>query len=29
MNWKHEAIDKLRNYEVHKQALESLPEVLK
>lgn len=25
MNWKHEAIDKLRNYEVHKQALESLP----
>lgn len=25
MNWKREAADKLRNYEVHKQALENLP----
>ena len=25
MNWKREAADKLRNYEAHKRALESLP----
>lgn len=25
MNWKHEAADKLRYYEAHKQALESIP----
>lgn len=25
MNWKREAIDKLKNYEVHRQALDSIP----
>lgn len=25
MNWKHEAVDKLKNYEAHKNALESIP----
>lgn len=25
MNWKYEAVDKLKNYEAHKNALESIP----
>lgn len=29
MNWKREAADKLRNYEAHKQALESIPKEIK
>ena len=29
MNWKREAIDKLRNYDVHKQAIESIPMEIK
>lgn len=29
MNWRHEAIDKLRNYEAHKQALECLPKEIR
>lgn len=29
MNWKREAVDKLRNYEAHKQALENLPKEIK
>lgn len=29
MNWKREAIDKLRNYEVHNQSLESIPQEIK
>jgi len=29
MNWKREAIDKLRNYEAHKQAIESIPNEIK
>lgn len=29
MNWRREAIDKLRNYEAHKQALESLPKEIR
>lgn len=29
MNWKHEAADKLRNYEAHKQAIENIPKELK
>ena len=29
MNWKREAIDKLKNYEAHKQALECLPKEIK
>ena len=28
MNWKREAVDKLKNYEAHKLALESLPKSL-
>ena len=29
MNWKREAIDKLKNYEAHKQALECLPKEIR
>lgn len=29
MNWKREAIDKLKNYEAHKQALECLTKEIK
>lgn len=29
MNWKREAIDKLKNYEAHKQALENIPREIK
>ena len=29
MNWKREAIDKLKNYEAHKEALESIPKEIK
>ena len=29
MNWKHEAIDKLKNYEAHREALENIPKELK
>jgi len=29
MNWKREAADKLRNYEAHKQAIESIPKEIK
>ena len=29
MNWKNEAMDKLKNYEVHRQALESIPQEIK
>lgn len=29
MNWKREAVDKLKNYEAHKQALECLPKEIK
>lgn len=29
MNWKREAVDKLKNYEAHKQALECLPNEIK
>ena len=29
MNWKFEAIDKLREYEAHKRALKSIPEEIK
>ena len=29
MNWKREAVDKLKNYEVHRQALESIPQEIK
>lgn len=29
MNWKREAIDKLRNYEAHKQSLGSIPQEIK
>lgn len=29
MNWRREAIDKLKNYEVHKLALENLPKEIK
>ena len=29
MNWRREAIEKLRNYEAHKQALESLPKEIR
>ena len=29
MNWRREAIDKLRNYEAHKLALESLPKEIR
>ena len=29
MNWRHEAIDKLRNYEAHKQAFECLPKEIR
>lgn len=29
MNWKREAIDKLRHYEAHKQALECLPKEIR
>lgn len=29
MNWKREAIDKLKNYEAHKLALESLPKEIR
>lgn len=29
MNWKREAIDKLKNYEVHRQALENIPQEIK
>lgn len=29
MNWKREAADKLRNYEAHKQAIESIPREIK
>lgn len=29
MNWKREAIDKLKHYEAHKKALDSLPEEIK
>lgn len=29
MNWKREAVDKLKNYEAHKLALESLPKEIK
>ncbi|MCI8843864.1 MAG: DUF1492 domain-containing protein [Oscillospiraceae bacterium] len=29
MNWKREAVDKLKNYEVHRQALDSIPQEIK
>ena len=29
MNWKREAIDKLKNYEAHKQAMENIPREIK
>lgn len=29
MNWKHEAVDKLRSYKAHRQALRSIPEEIK
>lgn len=29
MNWKREAIDKLKNYEAHKQSLECLPKEIR
>lgn len=29
MNWKHEAIDKLKNYEAHRAALENIPKEIK
>lgn len=29
MNWKHEAIEKLNQYEVKKQSLQSIPEEIK
>jgi len=29
MNWKREAIDKLKNYEAHRQALENIPREIK
>ena len=29
MNWKYEAIDKLKGYEAHKAALESIPEEIR
>lgn len=29
MNWKREAIDKLKNYEAHRAALESIPKEIK
>ena len=29
MNWKREAVDKLKNYEAHKQALECLPKEIR
>ena len=29
MNWKREAIDKLKNYEAHREALESIPKEIK
>lgn len=29
MNWKYEAIDKLKGYEAHKRALENIPEEIK
>ena len=29
MNWKREAVDKLKNYEAHKLALESLPKEIR
>lgn len=29
MNWRREAIDKLKNYEAHKQALECLPKEIR
>lgn len=29
MNWKREAADKLRNYEAHREALDSIPKEIK
>lgn len=29
MNWKHEAVNKLRSYKAHRQALRSIPEEIK
>ena len=29
MNWKREAIDKLKNYEAHREALENIPQEIK
>lgn len=29
MNWKREAIDKLKNYEVHREALENIPKEIR
>lgn len=29
MNWKQEAIDKLKNYEAHREALENIPKEIK
>lgn len=29
MNWKHEAIDKLKNYEAHREALRNIPMEIK
>ena len=29
MNWKREAIDKLKNYEAHREALENIPKEIK
>lgn len=29
MNWKREAVDKLRNYEPHKRAIENIPKEIK
>ncbi len=29
MNWKREAIDKMKNYEAHREALESIPKEIK
>lgn len=29
MNWKYEAIDKLKNYEAHREAMENIPKEIK
>ena len=29
MNWKREAIDKLKNYEAHQKAMENIPKEIK